>query len=333
MTFRRSAKLGASVFSISLVLAAATACGSDEEKTAANGDPTVVFQTIPASTSALLAAQIDAAGLEKKYHVNVEVKAAGSLNASFQEFITGRSDCIVGDPYSFGLKASDGLPIHVAATIASTGGYVLADEKSGIKTPADLKGKRLASAVGGSLHLLMDTAAQNWYGTSFEDDVNVIQSESAPAIAQLAAGKLDATLTYETSASALFNKAKNFHVAYDMGPDYQKNLGVDELWQTVLLCRKDHNLETKTVGQFTAMLKDAGEQLNKDPKATDALAVSSFDAEPNAYGEAFKSGRLAFNIRPVDAGVAKSITDVVGLMTKTGTMEKFDLPADYLKAE
>ncbi len=129
--------------------------------------------------------------------VEVQLSVFASGPPIIEAFTAGQVDfCFVGDqPAIQGI--ANGLDIKILASYASTeaGNALIATPKSGIKTLADIKGKKIGYTVGSVGHqlLLKFLVSQNLT----EADAELLNLSPADMYASLQAGTIDGAVTWE----------------------------------------------------------------------------------------------------------------------------------------
>lgn len=303
-----------------------SACGSDGSS---GDDKAIVVAGTPLSTADILLTKSLEDKLPEKKNVGIEFDRAGTVSVLYQDFIAGRYDCIFTDPSAFAEQASQGLPATTVAAVSPNFAYLIAPESSGIKDPSDLAGKRVVAATATGGYKVFTAIANEWYGTDFDDQVEVVQSTSdVDGLSQVSTGKADAMFTFETGVSTSLEADPTMAVVYDQGKDYLDRTG-ETFWENALVCRTDHDLDPEKIAHVIDVLAETGEAVMDDPKATDEFAVNKLEAQAGSYETAFDSGRLSFDIRPLDDKSKQEMVNVIEFQQQAGTMKKFDIPDSY----
>lgn len=129
--------------------------------------------------------------------VDVQLSVFASGPPIIEAFTAGQVDfCFVGDqPAIQGI--ANGLDIKILASYGSTeaGNALIASTKSGIKTLADIKGKKIGYTVGSVGHQLLLKFLESQNLT--EKDAELLNLSPADMYASLQAGTIDAAVTWE----------------------------------------------------------------------------------------------------------------------------------------
>lgn len=183
---------------LSLTVTAVSACGgSDEEAASGTGDPSKVTLTIGDQKGASLQSLLKAAGQldDTPYKVNWSLFTSGppileAINAGSVDF------GLVGNaPPVFAAAARSKIVIIGATEISLEGQAVVVPGDSAIKTPAELRGKKVAVAKGSSAHYhLVQVLKKN--GLSY-GDIQPQYLQPADALAALSGGRVDAWAIWE----------------------------------------------------------------------------------------------------------------------------------------
>ena len=131
-------------------------------------------------------------GLFAAEGVTVTLKTYRTSSEGFEEFFKGECDLATVSETSVVMKSFDRQDFSILAAIATSDNSprILADRKSGITTPKDLKGKRIFVLKGASNHFFLDMfLAKN--GIS-DRDVTVILTPVPDVPAAFADGSIDA---------------------------------------------------------------------------------------------------------------------------------------------
>jgi putative hydroxymethylpyrimidine transport system substrate-binding protein len=207
-----------------------------------------------------------AAGLE------VEILSPSETTDGLKLAAAGQVDLAVSYQPQAILAAARGLPLRVVGRLVEHPlTTLLFLPQSGIRTPADLTGRRIGYTVPGLMDLLLDAFARVNGVTGYQA-VNV----GFAILPSLAAGKVDAVMgpfkTYETVALS----QKGITAAYFELEKY----GIPDYDELVLVCgQKVLEGRSAAVGAFIDAVARGIDQTRRDPQA--ALALY-FKAVPEA---------------------------------------------------
>lgn len=323
-----------SVVSLTVAIATVTAmsaCGGGDVDPGGGGeDRAVVVGFTPLSTGDILMSMAADKGLPEQKGVKLTNERVSTVAVLYQDFTAGRYDCIFTDPAVFVEQASQGLPVTIIAATSPNFSYLIARKDSGIDDPGDLVGKRLVAATATGGYRVFRAAALKWYGVDLEEQVEVIQAATdSEGLAQIVAGSADAMFTFETFVTRALLSDDSVDVVYRPAIDYKDRTG-ETLWQNVILCRTDRGLTSDQSEKFAEVLADVAADISADPDAADKYAVDNLGADPGIYAESFKSGRLEFDVQPLNDAVVAEIVGMIEFQQEAGTMADFEIPASYL---
>jgi len=130
-------------------------------------------------------------GLYEAEGLDVELEEGRGSSVAAQLVATGQSELGYADAGAALNVASKGAPIRIIGTIWKSGQFGIQSlASSGIKTPADLKGKKIAVAPGTAMVPLVPVFLRA-NGMS-EDDVEIVSAKQNAALGLLASGEIDA---------------------------------------------------------------------------------------------------------------------------------------------
>lgn len=95
---------------------------------------------------------------------------------------------------------------------------VLANVDKGIKTPADLKGKTIASTAGTSSEIVLDLVLSKAGLT--QDDVEVVEMDANGAVSAMVSGSVDAVATWDPSTTIIKKQMGDKVISLGSNADY-----------------------------------------------------------------------------------------------------------------
>lgn len=142
-------------------------------------------------------------GIEKGFYERAGIKLNQiTTTNTVAAFSSGEVDIADGDPGTFVPASANGVPFKIVANMwRSTGAYWII-AKNDIKSFADLKGKKVGTAMasGGMRITTMEVLAKN--GLDPEKDVSLIANgTNQQAYATLVSGQVDATIIHQPFAT------------------------------------------------------------------------------------------------------------------------------------
>ena len=211
----------------------------------------------------------------------------------------------------------EGVNIVIYSTLMRLSSEQIVTRNPDVKKFEDLKGKTLAAMVGYPEYDYLQMYSRK-LGFELGDKVTVINATPSLARAQLEAGRADAIMVWEPSATMILKS----------NPDARVILTGDEMWNAVSgtsgwqgfnvinadFAKANPEVETKLV----AIFQEAGAWLNSHPDEADEIISSnkynSKDVPKGTIAEAIKSKRLYYDVQPAwDPAINKRIWDVFKL--------------------
>ncbi|MFC4050305.1 ABC transporter substrate-binding protein [Actinomadura syzygii] len=327
--------------SLTVLVAAGTlgACGGDDDGKSAADAPLRLgyFPNITHATALV--------GVEKGIfakHLGTAPKTAtfNAGPAAVEALFSGAIDAtFVGpNPSINAWSKSHGKAIHIISGAASGGVSLVV--KSGIKSPKDLRGKKIATPQLGNTQ---DVAIRYWLKqnglTANKDgsgDVKIVPQENAQTLQTYAQGEIDGAWVPEPYASRLIleNKAVKLVDEKTLWPNGKfviTNLIVSQSYE------KKHPEQVKKLIQGVVEATDYINQNKADAEkiSNDALAkLSGKPLKQNVLDAAFKE--IDFTTDPVASSLVTGAqhAEEIGLLEKTDLAGIYNLKAlnDVLKA-
>jgi sulfonate transport system substrate-binding protein len=234
----------------------------------------------------------------------------------------------IGDMPSVSLAAAN-APITVIARQSVFRGSVLASMRSGIKTLADVKGKKLFGPVGSSIYLASLTMLEQ-AGLKPNRDVEIVHMSFADLSDALRAGKVDAVFVWDPWIELFVTEGLATVLASDtslsmvvaMRTDFlQKNRAAAESFlkahkEALLFAAQDH-------ARANAWFREPEAARTLDPKVIQT--ATAYDPQWNA--KSLRDIRLAFNEQELKRylGLAKMAHEVKVFPKEPPLAQKVDL--------
>jgi NitT/TauT family transport system substrate-binding protein len=151
-----------------------------------------------------------------KYHIKIDEKVFAKGIDILPAVAAGEIDITASGLDGSIAGRAQGLPVYIVASFAKGGVRIVATPESGIKSIADLKGKKVGVARGGTQELAVLTELDK-YGLSWSDkpgkDVQLVYLGGYPDVNQALQGKnVDAMSQSEPYSSQAINKGYGVEV-------------------------------------------------------------------------------------------------------------------------
>lgn len=265
-------------------------------------------------------------GYFKDQNLDVEIIAPADPSAPPRLVAAGKGDLAVSYQPDLHLQIHEGLPLkRVGTLIATPLACVLVLKDGPIKTPADLKGKKIGFSTAGVEHAIMGTILGK-YGVSL-DEVEMINVNFSLSPA-LMSGQVDAVSAYRNFELNQMKiegiEGSCFYVEEEGVPSYDELIyvanpelmDIDKIARFLAATEKATqyiiNYPEKSWKIFSSTSIELQDELNamawKDTLPRFALRPAAFDAGRYARFEKFlKEAGLIDSINPVEA-IAMDVT-------------------------
>jgi ABC-type nitrate/sulfonate/bicarbonate transport system substrate-binding protein len=242
-----------------------TSCRSSTAKTSGSAAPAkpldkMTISYIGAEPAALPIMLAKDAGIFQKHGIDADLQVIAGA-PSIAALVSGQTQAATGGSSDILGAAVSGAPVVVLAVMdASFPGQLYASPK--IKTPADLKGKKVAVSNPGSSFDVVARETLPKMGLQPDKDVTIIATGSvANAVTALLNGAVDASPA-QTGPDTVKLEAAGFHPIYDMSD-------VKSAGDAVTVTRPYMNAHRDTVQRFIDALVEADARERHDK----ALAI------------------------------------------------------------
>ena len=276
---------------------------------------------------------ITAKGIDKKHGVAIDdTKVFSSVATYYQEFFQGNADLSLGTWDSFANRHLAGVPVQLVCTLTRSNiAMLIANEASGIKRIADLKGKTLAVPTGTGTYRMANIFFREFYKLRFNEDIKILNVPNPSVGAQyVGIERADAALGWEPTVSIAMYRAKNIRVLTTMEEIFKSNTG-HSLYYFVVAMRTEKLREHPGLGRKIATIfAEAASEITSNPDGALALAAKTIEVDKAAMAAGIQSGRLSFEVRPADDPVVmRDMRYQLDFMTKHGVF-KARVPDTYL---
>jgi ABC-type nitrate/sulfonate/bicarbonate transport system substrate-binding protein len=220
-------------------------------------------------------------------------------------------------PYTLPQIRSEGVKVAIYSTLMRLSSEQIVTRNPEIKKFEHLKGRTLAAMVGFPEYDYLQMYARK-LGFELADQMTVINATPALARAQLEAGRADAIMVWEPSATMILRSNPDAHVILT-GDEMWTALSGTTGWQGMNYVNMDLvKSRPDIVMKLLTIHQQAGAWLNTHPDEADEIISSnkynSKDVPKGTMADAINSGRLYYDVLPAwEPAVNKRIWDTFRL--------------------
>ena len=209
-------------------------------------------------------------GYYKDVGIDLTIEEGKGSATTAQQVATNQTDVGFADAPAAMQIRSKGAPVKIIAPILQTNGFaIISIEGSGIKSPKDLVGRKLAVQPGTAQTTLLDAIlAENRLDKSKLDIVNI---DPAALVGALLEKKVDAIL-----AGADFQSVQMRDRGFKVNDILYRDVGVPTVGLSII-ARDDRLKENPDLyRRFVAASLKGWDEARKDPDAASAAVVEQF---------------------------------------------------------
>jgi NitT/TauT family transport system substrate-binding protein len=224
----------------------------------------------------------------------------------------------------------NGVPLIVVAGFSSGGARIVTKAGSPIRTVADLRGKRVATAKGGAHELLLlaslEKAGLTWWNSSDPNDVELVMMGYGELNQALATGQVDAICQSEPQAALLIAGG----IGEELHKPYDTAVGVPI--RTLVMSEKLYTQRRDVAERVVRLLVEATEMFRANPAlAQKYIRETVFEGKLTVgeYQGAMDNAEFSTDLT---AGHVQSTTD---MMTRygLGRMARSPVANDWVKLD
>jgi NitT/TauT family transport system substrate-binding protein len=209
-------------------------------------------------------------GYYKDVGIDLTIEEGKGSATTAQQVATGQTDVGFADAPAAMQIRSKGAPLKIIAPILQTNGFaIISIEGSGIKSPKDLVGKKLAVQPGTAQTTLLDAIlAENKLDKTKLDIVNI---DPAALVGALLEKKVDAIL-----AGADFQSVQMRDRGFKVNDIFYRDVGVPTVGLSIV-ARDDRLKENPDLYRnFVAASLKGWDEVRKNPDAAAAAVIEQF---------------------------------------------------------
>jgi len=257
-------------------------------------------------------------GFDRKHGLDVELRNFGAVGAFYAAQATGEADAGIGGPLVYQKMRLEGAPIRIIATLVDMTSMVVIAKDPAIRSLTDLKGKTIAAAVAASEYQVLSVVAKT-KGLIMGKDVTVVPADPPLARTQLAAGRVDAAMTWEPAATLTMRDNPAYRVIFNAKQGWREITGKDG-WLLVLGANETFiRRSPELIPRLVAAFRDVAQFMKTNPDDADRIISKSISLPPGAFKEMLLTPRVVFDVRPTtDPAARDSIWEVIKVAVAEG---------------
>jgi ABC-type nitrate/sulfonate/bicarbonate transport system substrate-binding protein len=257
-------------------------------------------------------------GFDRKHGLDIELKNFGAVGAFYAAQATGEADAGIGGPLVYQKMRLEGAPIKVIGTLVDMTSMVVIAKDPAIRSLTDLKGKTLAAAVAASEYQVLTVVAKS-KGIAMGKDVTVVPADPPLARTQLAAGRVDAAMTWEPAATLTMRDNPAYRIIFNAKVGWREITGKDG-WLLVLGANEGFiRRSPELIPRLVAAFRDVAQFMKTNSDDADRIISKSINLPPGAFKEMVTTPRVVFEVRPTtEAPARESIWEVIKVAVGEG---------------
>lgn len=280
-------------------------------------------------TVTIMADVLKGQGLDRKNGIELETVDYGAISPYYAGLAKGEIDVLAGGPHVLQKMRSEGAPIKALATFVRLATLVVVTPDDSIKSLQDLRGKKIAADMGSAEYQILAMYGKS-QGVVFGKDVTVVQAGPPIARTQLAAGRVDAAMTWETTATLTLRDNPKYRVVFNGDTAWQAISKTAGGWQLCVLMNEDFvRRYPKGADAVVRMFQDGARSIMTNPDAADAIAQKTVKLPAGVVKEAIASKRLVYEVEPAWGPERKVIESMFKAAVDTGYLAKMPEGAIY----
>ena len=257
-------------------------------------------------------------GFDKKHGLDVNLVSFGAVSAFYGAQASGEADAGIGGPLVYQKMRLEGAPIKVIATLVDMTSMVVIAKDPAVRSFADLKGKTIAADMGSSEYQVLTVYAKK-KGIALGKDITVVQANPPAARTQLAAGRVDAAMTWEPSATLTMRDNPAYRIIFNAKQGWREITGKDG-WLLVLGVNEAFlRRSPQSIPKLVATFSDGARFMRSNPDDADRIVTKAINLPTGAFKEMVTTPRVVFEVRPTtEAAARESLWEVIKVAVDEG---------------
>jgi ABC-type nitrate/sulfonate/bicarbonate transport system substrate-binding protein len=269
----------------------------------------------------VVADAIKAKGIDRKHGIDLEPKSYSTIAAYYGAATTNEVDLVIGGPHVLQRMRNEGVPLKGLFTFQRLTGLALIAADPAIRGVDDLKGRTIAADMGSSEYQLLAIYART-RGVVFGKDVTVVQAPPALARSQLAAKRVDASMTWELGATLMLHDNPQYRIVVG-GDTVWSGIGKSKGWQVVVLAHEAFLArQPQAVPRLLAMLQEAVDFMVKNTREAERIAAETVKLPEGVLSEAIGARRVIYEVLPVWGAERDGLWEMFKIAVDNGYIDK-----------
>ena len=222
-------------------------------------------------------------GLDKKHGWDLRWELRPTSDAFYNDFVSGAYESIdFGGLNVFANLFNKGVPLKLVQATIHWPVPVVVRTDSGIKSLAELKGKRIAVGRASFAFAYVSAALRN-AGIDLEKDTTLTSVDFFQALPRLQRGDFDAAvLLFEHAIKLLQDAPNDYRILFDASTEFSKAIGIPRCYQYQAVRTDWLDKNKGVVDKVVATYRDAAEFFtNKGAEAVKLLALPTANGGAN----------------------------------------------------
>ena len=268
---------------------------------------------------------IMAKGFDTANGLKLQPVLYGSPGAQWAGIAKGEIILGAGSPYQAAKLREDKIPVSLLGTEVSMSVIQVVSRNPAVKSINDLRGRTLAATTGFSEYGYIAMYAKRM-GLDLKKDTNLVDASTSLAQAQLQAGRADAIIVWEPSATMVLKQNPDAHVVVT-GDEAWKKVSGEPGWDLFLYINTDWaKAHPQLLPNIIKMYRDAGTFMAAHGEEADAIISSNKYSSKNMPAGVISTGiaskRLVIDIQPAwQPDTNKKIWQMIKLGIEDGMVQ------------
>lgn len=270
------------------------------------------------SHSAMIISILKEKGFDRKHGIDMEVRVFGAVSAYYGSVASGETDGVPGGPLVFQRMRLEGVPLQITSTLVDMTSMSVITKDPAIRSVTDLKGKTIAADMASSEYSLLNLYAKS-KGVIFGQNVTVVQAGPPLVRTQMAAGRVDAGMTWEPSATLTMRDDPAYRIVFNGKEGWRELTGKDG-WLLALGVREDwiaRNAEA--LPRVIAAFEEAARFMRSNPDECDTILQQAIKLPAGAFKDMITAPRVVFRVHSTaDPSARETLWEVIKVAIDEG---------------